>query len=329
MTTYDPPSWCPPVDAGALGAVASDLRDAGVHVVEEAPIGPWTTLGVGGSARVFVQIDDDGQLAALMRALGRVEESAVPLLVIGRGSNLLVSDAGWPGLAMRLGTAFKSFSRDGLRVSARAAASMPALAAWTATQGLSGLEFAAGIPATVGGAVRMNAGAHGGEVAQRLLGIEVAVPGAEATGRLDAAELGFSYRRSVLPARAIIVGAEWQLDAADPDAIRARLDDLRAWRRSAQPLRQRNCGSVFTNPAGDSAGRLVDAAGLKGQRRGGAQVSERHANFIVVQPPCRAADVYGLIVAMRRAVHEGGGPLLQPEVRVIGEFAAEGKASHV
>ncbi|MDQ1710161.1 MAG: UDP-N-acetylmuramate dehydrogenase [Frankiaceae bacterium] len=321
MTTYDPPWWCPPVDAAALRAVAETLRAGGLTVIAEQPLGRWTTLGVGGRAAVFAEIADDAQLMTLMRAIGGVDESAVPMLVIGRGSNLLVADAGWPSLAIRLGAAFKTFSRAGARVSARAGASMPALAAWTATQGLAGLEFAAGIPATVGGSVRMNAGAHGGEVAQRLVAAQVALPGADTMTTLSAGDLQFSYRRSVLPPRAVIAGAQWELVTDDADAIRTRLDELRAWRRSTQPLRQRNCGSVFTNPAGDSAGRLVEAAGLKGRRRGGAQVSDRHANFIVVDPPCSAADVYGLIAEMRAAVHLAGGPLLQPEVRVIGDFS--------
>ncbi|MEO6713419.1 MAG: UDP-N-acetylmuramate dehydrogenase [Mycobacteriales bacterium] len=324
MTTYDPPWWCPPVDLAALDGVAARLRTGGLRIVNEQPLAAWTTLGVGGGARVFAEIADDRQLVVLMEALADVVETDVPLLVVGRGSNMLVADAGWPALAIKLGAAYKSFSRDGRRVRAGAAASMPALAAWAATQGLSGLEFAAGIPATVGGSVRMNAGAHGGEVAQRLQRVRVAVPGVPGgVATLAAAELQFSYRRSVLPPRAVVVDAEWELTEDDPDSIRERLDELRAWRRSAQPLRQRNCGSVFTNPEGDSAGRLVEAAGLKGHRHGSAQVSELHANFIVVQPPCPAADVYRLISDMRRAVHAGGGPLLHPEVRIIGDFSGE------
>lgn len=320
MSAYDPPWWCPAVDGVALDALAAALSVGGVPTTREQPLAAWTTLGVGGTARLFADIADDAQLGALMHALGRIADDAVPLLIIGRGSNLLISDTGWPGLAIRLGSAFKSFARDGLRVTARGAASMPALAAWTATQGLSGLEFAAGIPATVGGSVRMNAGAHGSEISQRLLGVDLARPGAAGVVRVETADLGFSYRHSVLPTRAIIIGAEWQLVADDPAAIRARLDELRSWRRTTQPLRQRNCGSVFANPEGDSAGRLVDAAGLKGQRCGGAQVSDRHANFIVVRPPCLAADVYQLISTLRRRVHAAGGPLLHPEVRLVGAF---------
>ncbi|MEP7020831.1 MAG: UDP-N-acetylmuramate dehydrogenase [Pseudonocardiales bacterium] len=323
MTRYDPLAWSPSADAGALAAVAGELRAGGVHVAEEQPLGPWTTLGVGGPARFFAEIADDPQVAVLMRALSGIAPGSVPLLILGRGSNLLIADSGWPGLAVRLGAGFKAFTRDGLAVTAGGGVSMPALAAWTATQGLTGLEFAAGIPATLGGSVRMNAGAHGGDTARHLLSVRLAMPGAAPAAWVHSHELNFGYRHSELPARAIVIGAKWLLAADHPDAIRARLDGLRAWRRATQPLRQRNCGSVFTNPGNDSAGRLVDAAGLKAMRRGGAQVSERHANFIVVNPPCRAADVYGLITHMRRVVHESGGPLLQPEVRVVGDFSAE------
>jgi len=299
VTRYAPSSWSPAVDAAALVAVVAALRAGGVAVVDQQPIGAWTTLGVGGAARAFAEIADDAQLAVLMRTLGGTDAAVVPLLVLGRGSNLLVADSGWPSLAVRLGAEFKSYSRKGLQVTARGAVSMPALAAWTATQGLSGLEFAAGIPASVGGSVRMNAGAHGGDVAQHLLSVAVAVPGAEQPVCVERTELGFSYRHTELPQRGIVVSADWRLVADDPEAIRGRLDELRAWRRSTQPLRQRNCGSVFTNPPGESAGRIVDAAGLKGRWRGGAQVSERHANFIVVAPPCRAVAASGPTIASR------------------------------
>lgn len=327
MTSYDPQSWSPAVDAEALANVVDQLRDRGLHVVAEQPMGPWTTLGAGGAARFFAEVTDDDQLSALINALAQSAESDVPLLVLGRGSNMLISDSGWPSFAIRLGASFKTFLRAGTLVTARAGASMPALAAWTATQGLSGLEFAAGIPATVGGSVRMNAGAHGSEVAALLVDVDVAVPG-DGIRTIDKAELDFAYRRSVLPPRSVIVAARWQLARADPEVIRSTLDELRAWRRATQPLRQRNCGSVFTNPPGDSAGRLVDAAGLKGLRRGSAQVSEQHANFIVVQQPARAADVYALISVMRKEVHRAGGPLLRPEVRVIGSFDAADGSDH-
>ncbi|HEX8004268.1 MAG TPA: UDP-N-acetylmuramate dehydrogenase [Mycobacteriales bacterium] len=290
------------------------LLDCGVEVVENQPIGPWTTLGVGGSARWFVEPRTPDELARVLGALGDL-----PLLVLGRGSNMLVSDDGWPGVALRLGAGFKWQRRSGLSVSAGGGTSMPALAAWLATEGLSGLEFAAGIPATVGGSVRMNAGAHGGQTADALTSVTIASPAAPDGAEHSPADLSFSYRHSALPERSVVVAAAWTLREDDRAAIRARLDELRAWRRATQPLRQRNCGSVFTNPPGDSAGRLIEAAGLKGRSVGGATVSEKHANFIVVEPGrTTARDVVTLIRLVRDQVAARGGPLLVPEVRLVG-----------
>jgi UDP-N-acetylmuramate dehydrogenase len=285
-----------------------------IEYVDDQRLAQWTTLGVGGAARRYVEPRDADELAEVLSSLG--DE---PLLILGRGSNVLVADEGWPGLAMRLGAGFKWQRRNGSEVEAGAGTSMPALAAWLATEGLSGLEFAAGIPATVGGSVRMNAGAHGGQTADRLLSVVVATPDDPKGVPYEPSALMFGYRKSALPPRGVVVSARWLLSPDDPAAIRARLDELRAWRRATQPLRQRNCGSVFTNPPGDSAGRLIDAAGLKGRRVGGASVSEKHANFIVVEPGATTArDVVTLIREVRAAVAAAGGPLLEPEVRLVG-----------
>lgn len=290
------------------------LRRNGIDVIEDQPLGPWTTLGVGGAARWFAEPRDPAALAAVLREVGDT-----PLLVLGRGSNLLVADTGWPGLALRLGAGFKWQRRDGTTVDAGGGTSMPALAAWLATEGLAGLEFAAGIPATVGGSVRMNAGAHGGQTADALVSVTVASPDAPDGAEHDPATLAFGYRRSALPRDGVVTAARWTLTTDDPFAIRERLDELRAWRRATQPLRQRNCGSVFTNPPGDSAGRLVEAAGLKGTAVGGASVSEKHANFVVVDPArATANDVLALIRHVRDTVAAAGGPLLEPEVRLVG-----------
>ena len=281
---------------------------------ENQPLGPWTTLGVGGAARWFAEPESLDELATLLRDLGDT-----PLLVLGKGSNLLVADAGWPGLAIRLGAGFKWQRRDGDDVTAGGGTSMPALAAWLATEGLAGLEFAAGIPATVGGSVRMNAGAHGGQTADSLVSVTIASPDAPDGKEYEPGALGFGYRRSSLPHNGVVVAARWHLEPDDPMRIRGRLDELRFWRRTTQPLRQRNCGSVFTNPPDDSAGRIIEAAGLKGRSVGGATVSDRHANFIVVEPgKTTAHDVLTLIREVRAAVVAAGGPLLEPEVRLVG-----------
>ncbi len=323
MTTdYVPDSWLPPCDEPAVQEVAAKLVAAGVGVAEDQPLGPWTTLGVGGSARHYVEPASPAELTAVLSALAETTAEAVPLLVLGRGSNLLVGEGGWPSLALRLGAGFKWQRRDGATVAAGGGLALPALAAWLATAGLGGLEFAAGIPASVGGAVRMNAGAHGGQTGDRLLDVEVASPSSPEARVVPAGDLDLGYRSSTIPERGVVVSARWLLSEDDPAVIRARLDELRAWRRATQPLRQRNCGSVFTNPSGESAGRLVDRAGLKGLRSGGARVSEKHANFVVVEPGTRPADVRALIATVRRAVVEAGGPLLVPEVRLVGAFAA-------
>ena len=326
MSELLPATWDPPCDPRAVAEVVDAVSAGGVDVREHEPIGRWTTLGVGGDARCVVEPRDDAELAVVLQAVAAYDEAQVPLLVLGRGSNLLVGDHGWQGLVLRLGAGFKWQRRDGSEVSAGGGLAMPALAAWAAAEGLSGLEFAAGIPASVGGSVRMNAGAHHGSTGDRLVDVQVASADRPAGRRVAAAELGFGYRRSVLPPRSVVTAARWTLEPADPAEIRRRLDELREWRRSTQPLRQRNCGSVFTNPAGGSAGRLVEAAGGKGLRRGGAEVSTKHANFIVVEPGTRACDVRALIADVRALVAGAGGPVLEPEVRLVGTFADPGVA---
>lgn len=303
--------------ASRCAQLATRLRRAGLTVEQDHPLGALTTLGVGGPAALFVQPVDVAALQSVLAAvLAEPGPAAVPMLVLGRGSNLLVPDAGFPGIAIRLGAGFKWLSRDGEQVSAGAGEAMPAVAAWAAREGLAGLEFGAGIPASVGGCVRMNAGAHGGDTAGRL--VQVELTDAHGSRWVAPDQLGFGYRCSRLPPGTVVTAARWRLAPAEPREIRAELDRLRAWRRATQPLRQRNCGSVFTNPPGDSAARLIEAAGLKGRRIGGAAVSEKHANFIVVTPGARAEHVTALIDLVRRQVQQAGGPSLLPEVRVAG-----------
>src|SRR3954471_12294133 len=172
-----PPVWTPRADAAEVEQVAHGAESAGLRVERDRPLGPMTTFGIGGSAAAFVEPADEGALAQFLRALDGTSADDVPLLVVGRGSNLLVADSGFPGVVVRLGKGFARITREQADVTAGAAVSMPQLAAWTAKQGLTGLEFAAAIPASVGGSVRMNAGAHGGEVVDRLLSADVLVAG--------------------------------------------------------------------------------------------------------------------------------------------------------
>jgi UDP-N-acetylmuramate dehydrogenase len=315
-----PPVWSPRADPEHVDAVARRAESAGLAVERDRPLGPLTTFGIGGAAAVFVEPADRSELAMLLRALEGTTEADVPLLIVGRGSNLLVADTGFPGLVVRLGKGFARMTRDGDHVTAGAAATMPQLAAWSAKQGLAGLEFAAAIPASVGGSVRMNAGAHGGEVADHLVNAELFVAGTGEAVIVDRDDLGLSYRHSALPSRSVVTGATWLLSPEDPATIQARLAKHRRYRRETQPLRARSCGSTFTNPSGNSAGRLIEAAGLKGLRFGGARVSDKHANFIVVDPGTKAADVLSVIVEVRRKVLANGGPRLEPEVRAVGNF---------
>jgi UDP-N-acetylmuramate dehydrogenase len=317
---YLPPSWDPPVDESALAEVAHRCAQDGLPVQRQFPLAAATTLGVGGPAAVYVELADLPAVQAFSRSLRGTTAAQVPLFILGKGSNTLLSDDGFAGVVVHLGRGHKWLRREGRLVSAGAGEAMPAVAAWVAREGLAGLEFAAGIPATVGGSVRMNAGAHGGETGGLLRAVELVLPEHGESCRLERAEAEFGYRRSSLPERALVIAAAWELRPDDPAAIRIRLDELRAWRRGTQPLRERNCGSVFTNPPGDSAGRLIEAAGAKGLVIGSAQVSMKHANFITVRPGAKAADVHALIGAVRERVHRGGGPLLEPEVRLVGHF---------
>ena len=281
----------------------------------DATVAELTTLKVGGPVRVLVTAESDDDLAAVGRA---VREHDVPWLVVGRGSNLLVADAGWPGVVVTLGRGFRGVTIDGGRVWTGAAEPLPALAMRIADAGLGGFAWAAAVPGSLGGAVRMNAGAHGGEMSQCLVEVEIFRLQAGAREVWPAAALGLRYRHSELPVDGIVVAATLQLVSAPADTIKDEIAEIRQWRREHQPLNEPNCGSVFTNPPGDSAGRLVDAAGAKGMTVGGASVSTMHANFIVTTPGATASDVVTLIEQVRARVAEVHGVDLVPEVQMRG-----------
>jgi UDP-N-acetylmuramate dehydrogenase len=276
----------------------------------------FTTLRVGGPAAALVRAESPQDLEAVARVARAV---GCAWLVIGKGSNLLVADEGWPGIAVVLGRGFRGVDIDGAQVRAGAAEPMPVLAQHVARHGLGGLAFGVAIPGTVGGAVRMNAGAHGGELAEVLEWAEVARMGADgALERWDSPRLGFGYRHSELAADAIVTRVQVRLRPADAGTVAADMAEMRQWRRDHQPINQPSCGSVFRNPPGDSAGRLIEAAGLKDLRIGGAQISRRHANFITASRDARAADVYQIIRTAQRRVRETAGVQLQTEVVLAG-----------
>lgn len=296
------------------------LRAAGAAVVEPgAALAELTTLRVGGPAAALVVAQSDTDLAAVGRVAADLD---LPLLVVGRGSNLLVADAGWPGIAVTVGRGYRGVDITGTRVRAGAAEPLPALAVRVAEAGLGSFAWAAAVPGSLGGAVRMNAGAHGGEMSQALVEVEVFRLGTGVREVWAVSALGLRYRHSDLPDDAVVVGADLELPAADADRLREQIAEIRQWRRDHQPINEPNCGSVFTNPPGDSAGRLVDAAGCKQLAVGGAQVSPRHANFIVTRPGATARDVHDLIRTVQARVAERFGVRLRPEVVMAGRFDA-------
>lgn len=301
-----------------LATATAILRAAcGERVHTGVPMAPLTTFRVGGPAALYLEPESQGDLAAAGRAITR---AGIPVVVLGRGSNVLVADAGFPGLVLRLGRSYRWTARDGDRLRAGGAMPLPAMAGVALRHSLAGLEFGVAIPATLGGAVRMNAGAHGHEMAEVVGFVQVFRLSEGAAVTIPGVEAGFSYRRSALGEDAVVIGARLRLGAGDPSAIRARMEDARAWRRATQPLAEPNCGSVFKNPKGDHAARLIEAAGAKGRRVGGASVSTKHANFIVADPGARAADIVALIAEVRSLVEAREGVRLEREVQLVGRF---------
>jgi UDP-N-acetylmuramate dehydrogenase len=285
-----------------------------------------TTYGVGGPAALFVEADEAADLEVVRQAVAETSDGAdgpdFPVFVIGRGSNLLVSDAGFAGLVVHLGAGFAGLSLpvdSGERrtVHAGASLSLPVLARRVADAGWSGLSWAVGVPGSVGGAVRMNAGGHGSDMAACLLRYRWVDLCSEAEG-VDAVErLDYGYRRSSVQPSHVVIEAELAVTPGTPEAEREAVAGIVKWRREHQPGGS-NAGSVFTNPDGDSAGRLIDEAGLKGFRLGTAHVSEKHANFIQADRDGRADDVHALMRHVRDVVAQRCGVVLEAEVRLLG-----------
>ena len=310
----------------------ADLRQVAVDLGERArpdrPLGELTTYRVGGRAALFVEAHSEEDLLAVRESLrGR----RVPVLVMGRGSNLLVADAGFPGLAVRLGPGLADLTMPGpggageetLRIRAGAAIGLPVLARRAVDAGLTGLEWAVGVPGSVGGAVRMNAGGHGSDVAASLRRYRWLDLAGEAGGEDGPERLRLGYRSSSLSATEVVVWAEFGVRPGSREEGRAAIAEIVRWRRAHQPGGS-NAGSVFANPPGDSAGRLVEAAGLKGFRSGSARVSEKHANFIIADDGGSADDVRALMEIVRYEVARRTGVLLRSEVRLVGFDAGGG-----
>lgn len=278
----------------------------------DVPLAPLTTIRVGGTADAYCPA---GSTAAVIAALAWARADGRRVAVLGLGSNLLVADEGFRGLALRLVGRLRAISVRGEDLWCGGGASLPRAVQRAAAAGLEGLEFGASIPGTAGGAVAMNAGAHAGDLSTV---IDWAVLcSAEGRRRVSAEDLALAYRRSAVRPDEVVSLVGFRLRRGDPDAIAGRLAEFRRLRRATQPQGVRTFGSVFTNPPGDAAGRLLQAAGCKGLAVGGARFSPVHANFIEAQPGCRARDVLELMEEGRRRVRELGGPVLEPEVRYL------------
>lgn len=297
-----------------MSAVEQAAVVLGDRARRDVAVGPLTTYRVGGRAALFLEAHGDDDLAAAAEA---VRASAVPVLVVGKGSNLLVADAGFPGLAVVLGEAYAAIDIEGTTVRAGGAVALPVLARRTAAATLTGFEWAVGVPGSVGGAVRMNAGGHGSDMQACVRRAEVydLAEGRRLVLELD--DLDYGYRRSSIRPHQVVVAAELALVPGDREASEAQVAEIVRWRREHQPGGQ-NAGSVFTNPPGDSAGRLVDAAGLRGFRLGSAHVSAKHANFIQADEGGSADDVLALVREVQQRVEERMGVRLEPELRLVG-----------
>jgi UDP-N-acetylenolpyruvoylglucosamine reductase len=288
-------------------------------VLRDQPLSRLTTIRTGGAAD---WLGRPGAQRELVEMLRWAAAEGLTVGLVGSGSNLLVADDGFHGLAIKLDGDLATIERDGERILCGGGARLPSAAAKAAGWGLSGLEFGINIPGTAGGAVRMNANAYGGQLAQALDWVEVS--SASGTERRAPEQLGFSYRRSNLGAGEVVSRASFRLSPGDPAEIRATLAAMRERRRDAQPSGIKTFGSTFKNPEderaeGRSAGQLLEAAGCRGLSHGGARFSEKHANFVENTGEASTEDVLELMAEGRRRVHAEFGVELEPEVQVLGE----------
>ena len=300
-----------------MNALEAQLRERlGPALERNRSLAGLTSFKIGGMADLFVTVHDEEQLSAVIAA---AYQHSVPVFCLGAGTNLLVSDRGIRGLVLILGAGLASIAVHGNNVSAGAAMQFRMLVERVVEQGLAGLEFGEGIPGTIGGGLVMNAGAFGGEIA-RVVTLVHGVTETGARRALTNQEVRFAYRRSALPRGFVITQVEFALETGDRQTLWTQVHAIRARRATRQPGDYPNAGSVFKNPPGNFAGHLLEAAGLKGTRIGGAAFSCRHANFIVNLGSARADDVRGLIELAQHKVQQAIGVLLEPEVKLVGEW---------
>jgi UDP-N-acetylmuramate dehydrogenase len=286
----------------------------GPDLERDVPIGPLTTYRVGGTAALLVRARTIEQVQSVGKILSG---SGAPTVALGRGSNLLVADSGFQGVAILLSDELATISIDGTNVRVGAAAALPIVARQTAAAGLTGFEWAVGVPGSIGGAVRMNAGGHGSDMAASLVDVRVVDLDSGVVETIDAAALGLGMRHSDLGDSQIVVEASLRLEEGNKEIAENAISEIVRWRRSHQPGGA-NAGSVFVNPQGDAAGRLLDDAGARGLRVGTASVSEKHANFIQADEEGSAEDVRRLMIEMRGLVREKFGVELRSETHLLG-----------
>jgi len=283
------------------------------RITTGAALGPMTWFGVGGPAEVLFKPADRDDLIDFIRSL----PVDVPVTVLGVASNVIIRDGGIPGVVVRLGREFAGIRAQGLEITAGAAALDTNVAHVAMQSDIAGLEFLSGVPGTIGGALRMNAGAYGGETAQVLINADVLFHDGSIK-HMTPAEMRMSYRHNSLPEDVIFLGARLKGTPGKADEIRARMEDLKVSRANTQPIRSKTGGSTFANPPGKKAWKLIDAAGCRGLKIGGAMMSEMHANFMINDGTATAADLENLGEEVRRRVYAASGVMLEWEIRRIG-----------
>ncbi len=289
------------------------------RIIPRAVMARYTTFHIGGPADVLVNIAAPGEIPLALRA---AKLAGVPVTLIGNGSNVLVRDGGIRGLVIRIDGAMTAIRREGNMLRVQSGALMRSAANFAMNEGLSGLEEVAGIPGTMGGGVIMNAGAYGGELSQVVTRVDGISLSDGKPVSFEGEALGFSYRHSaMMNAGVVVTDVAMQLRPGDPEQIKARMDDLAKARREKQPLEYPSAGSTFKRPEGYFAAKLIDDCGLRGLSVGDAQVSEKHAGFVINRGSARASDVLELIQQIKTRVFDAYGVELEPEIRILGEDA--------
>lgn len=300
-----------------MSTLERDLHERfGTRLKTARPLADLTSFRIGGPADLYLEVETETELGHAMASAYR---SGTPAFCLGAGTNLLVSDRGVRGLVVSLGEGFRKVEIDRTHVVSGAAVDFGALVEAVVERSLGGLEFGEGIPGTVGGGLVMNAGAFGGEIA-KVVTIVHGVTREGVSRDLTRDEINFAYRRTNLPAGFVITRVEFELVSGDRESLRARVTDLHEKRAARQPRGVPNAGSIFKNPPGTFAGRLLEGAGLKGLRVGGAAFSDQHANFIVNLGGARAEEVRALMELARNRVKEQSGVWLEPEVKLVGDW---------